>query len=161
MSGLRFSLELEQPLGPDDRGYEKGNYPRGLVVDSKLALQMLSGDPASSASDEVHGVEPQVQRRRRLVKDRPRCRVNVVAASGASPRLSPLGRLVPLEGPVGFALRAERRLPVRGIARSPEVVEAGCVVRESLHELHERILRFRGLGSCRILAINRRHVAIV
>src|SRR5437764_550246 len=36
----------------------------------QLALQLLGGNPATSACHQVHRVEPQVQRRGRLVKDR-------------------------------------------------------------------------------------------
>src|SRR5438105_9899415 len=71
--------------------------PRRLVVDAKLALKVLRGDPASSASDEVHRVEPQVQGRGRLVEDRPGCWVDVVTARGAGPRLAALRGLVTLE----------------------------------------------------------------
>jgi len=70
--------------------------PRGLVVDAELALKMLRRDAASSAGDEIHGVEPQVEQGRGFVEDRPSGRVDVVAAGGASPRLTPLRRGVSL-----------------------------------------------------------------
>ena len=71
--------------------------PRRLVGDAKLPLKLLRRDAAPSAGHQVHRVEPQVQRRGRLVKDRPGRRVQVVAAAGAGPRLALLRRLVALE----------------------------------------------------------------
>src|SRR5690349_14346242 len=44
--------------------------PCGLVGDAQLALDVLGGDPASCAGHQVDHVEPQVQRRGRLVEDR-------------------------------------------------------------------------------------------
>src|SRR5205085_9492862 len=95
---------------------------RGLVVHAKLALQLLRGDAAARTRDEIDRVEPQVQRGRGLVEDRPGCRMDVVAARGTRPRLAALLRLVPLERTYLLALRALRVLVVFGVTGAPEVV---------------------------------------
>ena len=62
--------------------------PRRLVGHAQLALKLLGRNATTSAGHEVHGVEPQVQRRGRLVEDRPRCRVDVSDHSRAGPGLA-------------------------------------------------------------------------
>src|SRR5207245_6573288 len=54
--------------------------PRGLVGDSKLALKLLRGDSAPSAGHEEDAVEPEAQRRSRVLEDRPGHRVFIVPA---------------------------------------------------------------------------------
>jgi len=58
------------------------------------------------------------------VEDRPGCRMQVVSARGASPRLAALLRLVAFESPLRIALRAVRRLTIRRVTRAPQVDEA-------------------------------------
>src|SRR5205823_1455857 len=89
---------------------------------------------------------------------RPGGRMDVVAAGGTRPRLAPLRRLVPLERTHLLALRALCVLAVFGIAGAPEVVEAGRVVGELAHELHEGDTRVRGLRTNRIVPIDGRHL---
>src|SRR5581483_1840770 len=82
--------------------------PRGLVRHAKLTLQLLGRDPASSAGDEVHGVEPKLKRRGRALEDRSFQRVDAEAACSAVPRGPLVGSLVTLEDPFRFATRAVR-----------------------------------------------------
>src|SRR5260370_30236749 len=42
---------------------------RGLVGNAKLALQLLRGDSAASACHEIYRIEPQMERRGRLMED--------------------------------------------------------------------------------------------
>jgi len=88
--------------------------PRGLVGATDLPFQLLSGDTASSAGHEVNGVEPQVQRCRRLVEDGASGRVQVVAATVARPRPALLSRVLALED----ALRASGNERFRHPARN-------------------------------------------
>src|SRR5205085_2898166 len=97
---LRHELVADQVAHP----------PRRLVGDADLALNVLRGDSASSASHQVHDVEPQVQRRARAVENRPRRGMQVMAAGDARPRLPLLRRFVPLELALLVALRAMRVL---------------------------------------------------
>jgi hypothetical protein len=87
-------------------------YERANMAVSKLALKVLRGDSASSAGDEVHGVEPQVQGRGRLVEDRPGRWMDVMTTAKTRPRLTPLRCGVSLERAVLVALRTMGRFPV-------------------------------------------------
>ena len=61
--------------------------PRGFVGDASLALDLLSGDPATSRSHQVDGMEPRLERRAGdLWKIVSRRRVNVMAAMVAGVR---------------------------------------------------------------------------
>src|SRR5215211_1596349 len=48
-------------------------------------------------------------------------------------------------------------LAVRRVARPPKMFETGRVVGELPHELHERVLRVRGLRSLRFVPVDWRH----
>jgi hypothetical protein len=68
--------------------------------------------------------------------------------------------------PVKLALDAALRavgavVAVRRVPLTPEVVQAGAVVRELLHELHHRVRRFRGCASFRVVPVYLRHEEIV
>jgi hypothetical protein len=128
--------------------------PCGLVRHAKLTLQLLGRDPASSASHEIHGVEPQVQRRGRLVKDRPGQRIDVVAAVVAV-----VGRasLHAMEAALAVALLAKRCVTVRGEPLTPKPIEAGSVIAELLDELHEGVRRFGRRAALRCVAIHLCH----
>ena len=81
-----------------------------------------------------------MQRSGRLVKDRSGCRVDVMAAFGASPRLPLLRSLVPFERRLLVVLGAVSLVVVNGVTSVPEPVETCGVVGEVGHELHQRIL---------------------
>ena len=130
-----------------------GHAPRSLVGHTKLAFKLFSGDAVASASHEVHGVEPQVQRRRRLVEDSSSSRMQMISAANARPRLALLRSLIPLKLTRQFALRAIRTFPVRRGAAAPQPVKARRIIGELTHELHERIRRFRGSGSFGIFSV--------
>ena len=99
---------------------------RGLVVDADLALQLLGGDPASSARHQVDRVEPQLERRRRLVEDRPGGRVDVVPARVAVTRRAILHPVeLPFASHSGQCVDARRRRTAtakanRGTQHHPE-----------------------------------------
>src|SRR5258708_40256009 len=65
-----------------------GDSPRGLVGHAKLALKLLRGYPATSACHQIHGIEPQMQGRRGLVKDGSRSRGQMLSASLTRPSLT-------------------------------------------------------------------------
>src|SRR5581483_8553892 len=110
---------------------------RGLVVHADLAFELLRGDPALGAGHKKDRVEPQVQRGRGLVENRPGRRVDVVATAGASPRLAALRSLVALEAALLFALRAVSMLAIGREAVAPQPFQTGRVVRKLALELHE------------------------
>src|SRR5205085_12175195 len=91
----------------------------------------------------------------------PSGRMDVVAASGTRPRLAPLLRLVALEDAIPVALRTVSRLPVLGVAGTPEPFQAGVVVGELAHELHERERGFRGFTASRLATVNRGHLSLL
>jgi hypothetical protein len=159
--GFNFPGQSRSLVGHDLVANLVEHSPSGLVRHAKLALQLLGRDSASSARHDVHGVEPQMQRRGRLVKDRPRCRVNVVAAGLACPRLTPLRRLVALERPFLVALRTMRVLSVRREPGAPKPLQTGGIVRVFAHELHEGVGRLRGRCADRVKAVNRGHLALL
>src|SRR6266545_1424683 len=94
--------------------------PRGLVVNAKLALQLLGGDSATCACHEIHRVEPQLERRGRAFEDRSLHRVDAEAARPAEPARALLRRLVTLEHPLRVTARAVGMLAVRGEALTPQ-----------------------------------------
>ncbi len=99
--------------------------PRGLVGHAKLALQLLRGNPATSACHEVHRVEPKVKRSRRLVKDRSGCRSDVFAARDTSPSLSLLLVFVTLKLALVAALGAMRVCSIFRVAIAPKEIQTG------------------------------------
>ena len=99
----------------------------------------------ASASHEVHGVKPQVQRGRGLLEDRPGCRMDVMPAARAGPRLPALLGRVLFENSLPLALGALGMFAVLRVAGPPQVFQTGGIVRELTHELHERVVRIRGL----------------
>src|SRR4051794_20017658 len=100
-----------------------------------------------------------MQRRRRSLEDRPGRYREMPAAPRAGPRPSPaLLGLISLERHMlALALRAISVFAIVGELLQPEVIEAGIVIREPLHELHERVVRVRGLGAFGISSVNGRH----
>jgi hypothetical protein len=80
------------------------------------------------------------------------------AASRASPRLALLLGLITLEDAAAVATRAMRVFAVSGIASPPQILQAGGVIGEVPQELGDRVIRGRGLGSARFVAVARWHV---
>ena len=78
-----------------------------------------------------------------------------MAARRAGPRLALLASLVARELADLLALRAVGVLAVIGVAVAPEPFQAGGVVGELAHELHQRIPRFRRLGALRVVCDRR------
>lgn len=119
--------------------------PRGLVGHAKLALQFLRRDAVSGRGEQVHGVEPLLQRRPGILKRRSGHRVNVVAA----PRAGIGGKLrQPHETTFLAALRAFKCL---AMARLHQMREAAIVIREALEKvLYGEVLSHRPLHLRRI-----------
>lgn len=130
-----------------------------LYVTPSSRSQVLGGDPASSAGDEVHGVEPQEQGRGGLLEDRSLQRMGAMPARLAVPGRALVLRRVTLEGALRLAAWAKGVVAVRGEALAPDVLEASFVVGELAHELQQVARRFRGRGASRIEAVNRGHCA--
>src|SRR6266540_5126901 len=82
-------------------------------------------------------------------------------AGGACPRLTPLRRVISLERAVLVALRTVGRFPVRRVAGAPEPFQAGVVVGELAHELHQGAGRFRGTSASRLEAVNWGHLSLL
>ena len=87
--------------------------PRGFVGNTKFPLKLFRGDTASGACHQVHRVEPEMQRRGRLVEDRTRSRMQVMSACRTGPRLPLLFGRVSLKRADRDALRAARVGSVR------------------------------------------------
>ena len=77
----------------------------------------------------------------------------MMPANCASPRLAALRGRVPLEGPLGFALRAVGVLPIRRQTVPPKPFETSVIVGELSQKLHEGILRLGRLRANRVSAI--------
>lgn len=128
--------------------------PSRLVGDSKVTLQLLRRDAAPRLRDEEHGVEPQDERVRRLVVDRPGRRVNVMPA-----RVTTVGRVLAqlVEAPLALALRAEGVLAISAVVLAPEVVKARVVGRKVAQEVHDRVSAFAAACAYRLVAVDGGH----
>ena len=105
------------------------NSPRRLVGHGKLALQFLGADTVACRGEQVHGVEPLLQRGTRLLKRRPGHGADLVSAPRAFVNRTlfdavELARLA--------ALRAFRLIAV---ADGPKVVQTSVVGREAFEKL--------------------------
>jgi hypothetical protein len=105
--GERPLIALRHQISPDEAQHSV----RGLVGDPDLPFKLLRGDPTSRTRHQIDGVEPQLQRRGRLVKDRlpparPTSRAEPAPVSSAA-----CGR------PRAMAARPTRR-PARSASRS-------------------------------------------
>src|SRR5206468_7245245 len=78
-----------------------------------------------------------------------------------SPRLTPLRRRVSLKRAVLVAFRTVGRFPVRRVASPPEVFQAGFVIGELAHELHEGAGRLGRASASRLEAVNWGHGALL
>ena len=101
-----------------------------------------------------------MQRRGRLVEDRSRRGVDVMAASGASPRLALLRSLVSREFGSAAALVAHGMDTVLRVPIAPQPFKARRIIGELGHEFHQRKLGIRGLGALRFVSIYGRHGSI-
>jgi len=130
--------------------------PSRLVSDSKLALQLLGRDAHTGLSHQEDGVEPKLERRGRLVHDRVGGWVNVVTAHvarvrGAARNAMELAYLATL-GAVGV-------LGVhRGVVTLPEVGQAGRIVWEVPHEIHDGVGRSAARSLFWLIPVHWSHV---
>ena len=98
---------------------------------------------------------------RGLVKDRARSRVQVMPAMDARPRLPTLRGFVAAKHALRVALRAMSMFAIFGVAVAPEPFDARRVVGKLAHELHNGVLRIRGLRSNRAVPANWGHDVIL
>lgn len=105
--------------------------PRGFVRHARLALNLFRADPATSGSHQVNGIEPSGERSGRLVKDRVRSRVNVMAAMIAGIRRAAHDAMVLGHG---LALLTIDAIRVKAIAKP---FKAGCIIRELALEVFQ------------------------
>src|SRR5205823_686911 len=101
--------------------------------------------------------KPQLQGRRRLVKDRPGCRMHVIAAriavvAGAT--------VYAMEAALAITLGTMRCVAVRRVPLAPQPFQTRSVVRELAGELHDRVGRLGGRGADRTVPVYRRHEGI-
>lgn len=136
---------------------QEGHAPRCFVGHAKFPLQLLRRDAAASARHQVHRIEPEVQRGRGLVEDRPRSGMEMMPTGGTGPRLPLLRRFIAFKDRLVIALRAMRMLPILGVPITPEPFQAGGVIRKLAHELHEGVLRIGRFGSLWVVSIDRWH----
>ena len=115
--------------------------PSRLVGHAQLALKFLGGHAMALRGEQVHGVEPLLQRCVRPFEGRPDHRVNVMPArrAGISWKLLELGELA-----LGSALRAVHRVAE---TKHHKVLKARFVSRELL----EKVLDGWGFGHVRNL----------
>ena len=151
VSSISTSPDSGSPSSPMRGADALHHLVRLLVRDPKLALHLLGRDPATSASHEVHRVEPQVQRRRGPLKDGALLRVDVqpTGIAGVGRRESWCG---------GTSAPARSEDSERG-GRPRRIGHArACLGRQrrsgnALHELHERVVRFGGFAALRVVAV--------
>lgn len=117
--------------------------PSALVGHTQLPLQFLGGHAVTRSAEQVHGEQPELERRPGVLKGRVHAGVNVVAAVLTGVRLA---RLEPVEMRVLSTLSTGMTLPIAG---SHYVLQAGFFVRVELEELADR----QGLGHVPNLAI--------
>ena len=102
--------------------------PRGFVVHRKLALQFLGGHAVARRGEQVHRIEPLLQRHVRPMEWRSSHRVNVLTAlAGICGHLRELFVFSGLAAAGAFVIRAK--------ASFEQMLKAGVVVGEHLHEL--------------------------
>lgn len=98
--------------------------PGSLVRHAEFALKLLGRNPAAGRGHEVHPIEPRLQRRGRLLKDRPGQRVDVRAAVVARVRLALAQAMLR-----AHLLALAAHDPVR--VREPrQVLQAGVIIGE-------------------------------
>jgi hypothetical protein len=101
-----------------------------------------------------------MERSRGLVEDSPGGRVNVMAATQASPRLALLRSLVPLELPLLLTLGALSVNAIGRITIAPEPLKASGIVRKFFHKLRERVLGFGRFGPLGSVSVYWWHIGI-
>lgn len=118
--------------------------PRGFVGHAQRPLQLLAAHAVAGRDEQVDGVEPALQRRAAVLKDRAGARVDVVAASGAR-----VGRArgEAMEGRVLAALLADVTQAVSDIH---DVSQAGIVIRELAEEVFDGELGRHGRVALRL-----------
>ena len=105
---------------------------RSRIRDPELALQFLGRDAMPGSREEVHGIEPLLQRRMRAMKDGPDHGENLKPAPRAL-----IGRMA--TDAVKLArLAALRALDLVAVPKPHEVVQAAIVIRELGHKLVDR-----------------------
>lgn len=131
--------------------------PSRLVSDAQFPLKLLGRDAAARAGHQIHRIEPQMQRCGRFVKDRARCRMQMMSAPCTGPRLPLLRSLIAFKDALGLALRAYSMFPILREPIAPQPLQAGRIVRKFAHEIHQRVLRVRGFGADGLISIYWRH----
>ena len=102
--------------------------PRRLVVHAQLALQFLGRHAVARRGEQIHRIEPLLQRRMRAMKRRSGHGVQMFTAlAGVSGLLCELAEFAPLAAARAFAVRAKARLE--------QIVQAGVVIWKQRHEL--------------------------
>lgn len=91
-----------------------------------------------------------MQGRGRALEDRALLRVDMQPARVARVRRPRLGRV---ELTLTLATWAVRVQAVRGEAIPPSLLKARRIVREHMHELHQRVVPFRGLTADRVIPV--------
>ncbi len=106
--------------------------PRRFVIHAKLTLQFLRGNTVARRCEQIHGVEPLLQWRVRIVERRADHWVNVITAALAR---------------IGWHLRkfveftdqaATRARKVCAVAHLEQVLQAGVIIGKHLHKLLDR-----------------------
>lgn len=105
--------------------------PRRFVVHAQLTLQFLGGNSVTRRGEQVHRIEPLLERRMRAIERRSHHRVDVFAALACIG-----GHLRQLL--VFACFPAARAFVIRAKASLEQMLKAGVVVREHLHEFGDR-----------------------
>lgn len=114
--------------------------PRRFVIHAKLALQFLRRNAVARRGEQVHRIEPLLQRRVRIIERGSNHRVNVLTAlAGIGGHLRELAKLA--------YLMTARALEIVAIPQSEKVPQAGVVIREHPHKILDR----QRLGHSRLL----------
>ncbi len=125
--------------------------PRGFVGDAKLTLQLLGANAASRGSHQIHRIEPELERCRRVLKD---CTAHwMLVASAKLTAIGPARCGAMMLGYL-FALWAED--PV-GIEPFNQLFKARGIIWVLALEVHQRVGAVRDARADRIVAIGLAH----
>ena len=132
--GLLAAAKFRRVLGFIEHGANLLKHaPRGFVRNARLALDLFCGNAATGRGHKVDRIKPSRERSGRLVKDRARSRVNVVAAMIARVGRTALDAVMFGDR---FACLAIDTFRVEAIAKP---LKAGGIVRELFLKVFQRV----------------------
>lgn len=105
---------------------------RALVSHAKLTLQFFGGNAMTRRGEQIHGIEPKLQRRPAVFKQCADCRVKMMAAT-----LAGIGALGLDAMPLGFLFALRARI-ILAEANLKNMVQAGFIVAKLREKFSDR-----------------------